>query len=304
MTASTSGSGELPDELQTCAGLGWVRFDQGASQPASLAGAQIPTVRCVGLRLSQPVDPAPASGSGRRSSQSTAGSEGTGTAAGGLAKAREASVALVCAGQLSMVVRTAAAAASAASAASPSGGQHAPLSAPFNIRCNGLSIRMEQAVSASASGNGSAQGQPAGAESSFGALAAAPREAPRLSGLFASLAAALRGTSSPFTLSPELWQPVSRVAESVTNRATALEAAVEQSAQEFEGPTKFFQKTFAMAGRITARAAKIAQRSAELVGRAAALPLRLREGGAGSDGEGGDEEGASGKGTRPGPGGG
>mmetsp|Transcript_35809 Transcript_35809/g.92505 ORF Transcript_35809/g.92505 Transcript_35809/m.92505 type:complete len:304 (-) Transcript_35809:158-1069(-) len=303
MTASTSGSGELPDELQTCAGLGWVRFDQGASQPASLAGAQIPTVRCVGLRLSQPVDPAPAS-SGRRSSQSTAGSEGAGAAAGGLAKAREASVALVCAGQLSMVVRTAAAASSAASAATLSGGHHAPLSAPFNIRCNGLSIRMEQAVSASASGNGSAQGQPAGAESSFGALAAAPREAPRLSGLFASLAAALRQASSPFTFSPELWQPVSRVAESVTNRATALQAAVEQSAQEFEGPTKFFQKTFAMAGRITARAAKIAQRSAELVGRAAALPLRLREGGAGSDGEGGDEEGASGKGTRPGPGGG
>lgn len=303
MTASTSG--ELPDELQTCAGISWVKFGQGIRRSANIS-VDVPMVRCLGLPSSQPISAGPMSTSGSRTA-SGSGDSAQAAVAGNAAKAKEASVEMFCAGRLSMIIR---AAATAAAASQPS--SHAALGPPFDIRCNGLSLRVERPLSTTAAQpQHSATPAPApepvastaGATSAAVAAASeAPYEGPRPGGVVRRLAAAAIAGATAAN-APEFRESMSRRVETLGSRFSGGAAALGQVARDIEGPVEFVRRTTGMSGRISTKALLICRRSVELLGRWSMMPLRQGEDDsdavAGSDGSK-----TSGKGTRPGPGGG
>jgi len=359
---ATSTSGEIPDELQTCAGIGWVKVDNAVhGGGAGGSAAQAPAVRCVGLRLSQPVGPpvapsgshgggstnsagwsssgspptaaAPAAPRGR--SLGVGGTSGAGETVGApapaagatpLVKVDEPNWALVCAGQLSLIVRSAVASSGSdprngsGAAASANGEGSSAAGAPWVVRCDGLSIRMERitvgnssshgAGAAGGSSSSSSSSSSSGSSSSSSSSSERQPNQQQHHGAPQSAEAPPRGVASspgnspeggawpswplapPSVLPPgavEAFRAAARGAEAVADRASTILVSVGGAANETAGPVRFLSNTFGASVKICTQAGKIVCRSVEQVGRLASLPIRLRDGGFGGGGGGGQE---------------
>lgn len=258
--------GHRPGELQTCAGLGWVKLDR-TGDPGADGQTEVPAVRCVGMRFSQQLAPA----GGGRAAEAAAGSRSRSVEAAGKGLSRslgsEQTWALVCAGQLSMIMPPVTPAGSplATATAVSRTPQLEPPWAPCHVHCDGISFRLEKVMAA---------------DSSAAASSTAINEAsqPQREELPASSTLAAAGES-------DLLRVALRGAEAVAGRASSILWSVTGATHE-SGPGRLAADTASTARRICAQAGKIAKRSAEHVGRIALLPWRLA-GGAGRAGEGG-----------------
>eukprot|EP00405_Crypthecodinium_cohnii_P024148 CAMPEP_0206488366 /NCGR_PEP_ID=MMETSP0324_2-20121206/42362_1 /ASSEMBLY_ACC=CAM_ASM_000836 /TAXON_ID=2866 /ORGANISM="Crypthecodinium cohnii, Strain Seligo" /LENGTH=357 /DNA_ID=CAMNT_0053967361 /DNA_START=1114 /DNA_END=2183 /DNA_ORIENTATION=- len=228
---------------------------------------------------------------------------------GKLNSSASTSVALFCAGQLSLTLRN-------------NFSSYQPLSAP---RCNGVSMRVERPTSAATTTSSSVPpaaapaaspaavapmaaveeeevvaNRPAGVESTPGR----PRELPNwvLSQLpFAGFVTRYLGPPTP-----ENYEQAQQTWEAIKTRSSHISSLMSQTTKELEGPQHFFKQTAAKVGKISARSLKILQRTGEL------LTLQNRPaGGTGEDeGSGGgsddqDQNGGSRNnrwGRKPGPG--
>lgn len=226
----------------------------------------MPELQCAGVRFSQAL-----SMGSRRSrdvhSSAASGEQSTGHASSDVS---DETWALICAGQLSMIVPPGApfapaAASSTAAAGAPafsSGGS--PLAA-FRVRCAGLSVRLdtveaesEQRAQASGLGRRSLQGVDAAAARSI------TDESPQI---------AETVEKSPPNSAEEWSQTALNGARAVASRASLIVTSVRGAAGE-SGPRQFATKTEEAAGRICWQAMRIVKRSAEQVGRVATLPWR------------------------------
>lgn len=309
-----STSRDFTEKLQTCAGIGWVKFDRGMASTSPVS-AEAPAVKCLGLRLSQPLAPAESPAGGARterdsessSSDTLPAARGRGMASpigGDFADAGDAGVAvapsrqfvkvadptwaLVCVGRLSMLARPGLAGGGAQLRAASG-------ALPCDVRCDGLSFRLEQRIMAEAASRPAttsdeevhAAKPPLSV--SAAPLAAAPGDAK-------TRAPAPAPDGERGAADQDVLQGAYRGAEAVVTRAGVILRTVKLGVDELPGPERFAGDAYTSAVKICRRAVKIVGRSAELV---ASVPTRVMSGGA-ADGAGADggEEPPVGRGGR------
>lgn len=270
-----------PGGLQICAGIGWVNFDRASRVAEAVAHVddQAPAVRCMGKRDFKTWEPAAEAGSraaqsgAARSSGATLAARGNGHErdpapfdGGPFVKVADQTRALVCAGQLSMLVSAhvassggRAAAAAAVAGASPDmatagEARQAAFREPYQIRCEGISFRFEKVVANAE--------QPA-------------QEAKVKAGDVAILAN--RENSG------ELEGTLLRSLQAVAGRIGRMASSVRGATVDGAGPWLIASETPAAAKRICVQAGKIARRSAEKVSRLAPLPWHEDSGRGGDD---------------------
>lgn len=256
--AASSTSGELPDELQTCAGLGWVKFGAALSGVEQAPLGQPPEIRCFGRRFSQAVAAAAVGRHSGATGSSTGPAAASAPAANTFAKVGDATSAVACVGQLSLIVRTAGPPARLSATV-------AQQAAPY-FRCDGLSFKVERV---------------APAHSKQGAVASVAAEEPR----DAKKPASTEAEAAANYPGEEMAQGVLRYGKAVADRASAIVSSVGGAANNANGPVKFATDMGGAAEKICRQAGKIAARSAQQVGQIASLPLRLLGSGSGSAGE-------------------
>lgn len=182
--------------------------------------------------------------------------------------------ALICAGQLSMIVPPGApfVRSSASGDGTTLSAVGSPLAA-FRVRCTGLSVRLDTVV---AEHEQAAQASPLGRKSLQDAKPVTSRSIKDDSPQITDTVEKSRQSSV------EEWsQTALQGAQAVAGRASQIIASVRGAAGE-SGPRQFATKTEEAAGRISWQAVKIVKRSAEQVGRVATFPWR---GFGGGDGE-------------------
>mmetsp|Transcript_129950 Transcript_129950/g.404201 ORF Transcript_129950/g.404201 Transcript_129950/m.404201 type:complete len:273 (+) Transcript_129950:147-965(+) len=257
----TSAEPPNPGEVQTCAGIGWVKLDR-------MGEAQAPQVRCVGVRVSKQL--APAAG-GQRTEP---GMHSANTAASRRARAVDGAPeavarddprsdqtwALLCAGQLSMIMPPTTAAGLPLATAVMAGrtSQLEPPWAPCHVQCRGVSACFEKVADGAVAGNPSRDGNGPSHE-----------EAPAPAGLGLPL----------LSEADQTVRAVCRGVEAVAGRASSI---VHWGATSGTGPSRLATNTANAAQRICFQAGKIAKRSVEHVGLVVALPWRIVGGGAGA----------------------
>jgi len=215
---------------------------------------------------------------------------------GKFANVPEPTWALLCAGQLRMIVRSAA---TGRGSASCGGGasSNAP-GAPCHVRCDGMSFRLERIAMAGNGGGSSRNGDrqpqaaPLQAEEDRSSL---PQAAAADTSAAASRSPSTSATSGGFpdlvnsTVLPpgasEAFSAAARGAEAVANRAGSILLSVGGAAKETAGPVRFVTDMFGASVKICARAGKITRKSAEQVSNIALFPFRLTSTG-GSSGSG------------------
>lgn len=262
---------KLPVEVQRCLGFGWVKFDtrsQASSgtkvEPSGAERVPLPEFRCAGLRGTAPV----------RRSREFAGTRPEG---GG----REIAVdsndtsdetwALVCAGQLSMmpssaqmtslssVVATSSASSSSSEVPGFATGRH------WNVRCHGVSLRLDNAV---------ADGQ------STQTTSFSPISEPRRKENSRSSDRQAPETTENIT---QEWARYGWIAGSaIVNRADRMFSTLRSAASEI-GPRQFATDTKDAVGRICSQSVKISKRSAEQVGKLASFPWQGFSGGSSAE---------------------
>lgn len=266
-----------PGELQTCAGIGWVKLDRlgGGTQAAAPTAvlSEAPAVRCVGFRVSKPLAPAaggqllepraapgPAKAAAAVAATARAAATKEGATAGD--QVAEQTWALICAGQLSMIMppTTAAGSQLATAIMASRTPQLEPPWAPCHLHCDGISFRVEKVVADGAAAEG--DGTPLRREE------------------------AVAGAAAPVLGEAELLRAAFRGAEAVASRASSIVWSVRGATHE-TGPSRLAMNTAGQAKRICLQAGKIAKRSVEHVGRIVTLPWRIA--GARDFGDGGGE---------------
>lgn len=279
--------GQHQGEVQTCMGIGWVKFSQGRQQSVQQQEeqAQMPEIRCFGRGRSQRVAPAtngrPELEHGGESSAGSGSSRGRQSAAattqsrqphGAPVQVTDQTRAVLCAGQLSFFMQPAAAVV-ALSTRSRISGSSAGL--PCCLQCNGLSFRVDVATALETEATQD--------------RAIAPEASSRKSpGIQELSGVATDGAEAEEVTPKDLWQSSLKAAQAVASRAGVIVkvagGAHRQSCSE-AGATaperNYLAETANAAGRICTQAGKIAKRSAEQVGWLAMTPWR----GLGSDEE-------------------
>eukprot|EP00931_Biecheleriopsis_adriatica_P074431 TRINITY_DN48489_c0_g1_i1.p1 TRINITY_DN48489_c0_g1~~TRINITY_DN48489_c0_g1_i1.p1 ORF type:complete len:289 (+),score=54.42 TRINITY_DN48489_c0_g1_i1:147-1013(+) len=271
-----SSPGQRLGELQSCAGLGWVKFDPQLRQKQppkpddsmsasaiTAALVQQPQLRCFGVRLSQGVAPAPdraprpaseqlgaashghscgggsgASGSDGSSSSGALPSQGFGEP---FAQVADQTWAVVCAGQLSMIVP-------------PSASSDAW--EPCAVRCEGVSFRVERVPVDTTSASSRSHEAPI------------PRQKP---------AEQKEEASEETSAVEDYLQGALKGAKAVGSRAGSIVTfwGAERKPGAPAGPSAFAWEVAASSKRICIQAGKISRRSIEQVGRVVAFPFRL-----------------------------
>jgi len=268
---ASSETPQRPGEFQRCVGVGWVKFDRGGEgqAPSSDIVDRVPALRCAGVRVSQPLTTsrrsrdllsAESGGSAASlSSRSSAGSLSTDSLpASAFHDVADETWALVCAGQLSMIVPPgapylSAAHSNASSPAAASRGAQTGSWAPCRVRCAGLSLRLDTVV---AEGEGAAEAAPG---------PSAPRPVrPVTHG---------EGGDTLQSLAEEYGRVGLQGVKDVAGRASSILWSVRGAAGE-TGWRRFATGTTDAAQRICWQAAKIVKRSGEQVGRLASAPWR------------------------------
>lgn len=247
-----------PGEVQTCAGLGWLKLSR-------LGEAQAPTVRCVGVRASKQLAPAAGSQLNEPTRSATARrTRATEGATGSRDEPRsDETWALLCAGQLSMIMPPTTAAGLPLATAVMAGRtpQLEPPWAPCLVQCKGISACFEKVADSAVAGNAARDSaQPAREEVAAAGGFTLVAEADPM------LRAALKGTSK-----------VLRGAEAISSRASSI---LHWGATTDTLPSRLVTNTANMSKRICVQAGKIAKRSVEHVGLVATLPWRIVNGGA------------------------
>eukprot|EP00930_Biecheleria_cincta_P006518 TRINITY_DN107541_c0_g1_i1.p1 TRINITY_DN107541_c0_g1~~TRINITY_DN107541_c0_g1_i1.p1 ORF type:complete len:293 (+),score=54.63 TRINITY_DN107541_c0_g1_i1:31-879(+) len=266
-----SSPGQRFEELQTCSGLGWVKFDpslrqkpaagmEGGAATSAIAAALVPPrLRCLGMRLSQEVTPdgdrAAARGGSKPSEPSAQGNAAASRAREALGEISENTWSLVCAGQLSMVLPM--------PASSPSTGAGVDSSStwePCAVRCDGISFRIDRVPETTAS-------------EVMTARAARSKESEQEK---ESLPEAAEGRSLQ---AEDLLAGALRGAQAVAGRAGAIVQSLgrprEPGTARDRGPATLAWDTAAASKRICVQAGKITRRSVEQVGRIVAFPFRV-----------------------------
>jgi len=268
---------KLPVEVQRCLGFGWIKFDtkaqvsSGASVESSgVERIRLPEFRCAGLRATVPAAVV------RRSREYA----GTRLDGGG----RENQVdsddtldetwALVCAGQLSMMPSNAqlaslppasvVATSSSSSSSDVSGFANGRL---WNVRCHGISLRLDNTV---------ADSQATPKSTSFNPISESSAHRQENRGSDRETPGTMENLVQEWARSG--WNVGSVVASRIDRMFWTMKGAVSEI-----GPRQFATDTKDAVGRICSQSVKISKRSVEQVGKLATLPWQGFGGGSGAD---------------------